>query len=374
MKRFLCLFVALGWPLVVMAQGPAAVQAQHAAQALKEASVKLAEADNALDRVRALTETIQAYESGLSAMREGLRGAAIEENRLVQSLGDREAEVSQLLGALMMIGDKSTPVSLLHPDGPAGTARATMMASELAPTLNKRADGLRSELLDLRKLRRLKSDSASQLKQGLAQAQQARTELNLAIANRTNLPTRFTEDPVRTAILLASTDTLDAFAKGLGEIAVNVTDAVPLSVNSDIGNLPLPVKGQVVYAFNETDDTGVSRPGIVVGTLPQAIVTSPTAATVRYAGPLLDMGNIIILEPQADTLFVFAGLDVVYGKTGQVVESGMPIGLMGGQIAIDGSLNREGGGSDRDEALYIEVRQNNITQDPQDWFHTDKDE
>ena len=43
---------------------------------LEQASIALTEADSARDRVRALTETIQAYEAGLSAMRDGLRMAA----------------------------------------------------------------------------------------------------------------------------------------------------------------------------------------------------------------------------------------------------------------------------------------------------------
>ena len=57
-----------------------------------------------------------------------------------------------------------------------------------------------------------------------------------------------------------------------------------------------------------------------------------------------------------------------------------PIGLMGGpdgENVADGSSNRDGArdgtGTERTETLYIEVRQNNIPQDPATWFRTDKD-
>ena len=109
---------------------------------------------------------------------------------------------------------------------------------------------------------------------------------------------------------------------------------------------------------------------------PGAIVTSPTAATIRYAGPLLDFGNVVILEPQAQTLFVLAGLDVVYGEAGQVIAAQTPIGLMGGAVAQGAdelSPLREGSGTERSETLYMEVRTDNTPQNPEEWFRTDKD-
>ena len=126
----------------------------------------------------------------------------------------------------------------------------------------------------------------------------------------------------------------------------------------------------------EADAAGIKRPGLILATRPGAIVTSPTAATIRYTGPLLDFGNVVILEPQAETLFVLAGLDVVYGEAGQVIAAQTPIGLMGGAVPKDDeelSPLREGTGPERSETLYMEVRTNNTPQDPQEWFRTDKD-
>ena len=85
---------------------------------------------------------------------------------------------------------------------------------------------------------------------------------------------------------------------------------------------------------------------------------------------------MVILEPQADILFVLAGLDVVYGEAGQVIAGGTPIGLMGGVSSKNGvelSPLREGTGTERSETLYIEVRQDNSPQDPANWFRTDED-
>jgi septal ring factor EnvC (AmiA/AmiB activator) len=103
-----------------------------------------------------------------------------------------------------------------------------------------------------------------------------------------------------------------------------------VNLDGQVGELPLPAQGLVLRKAGETDSAGVTRPGMILATRPRAIVTSPAASTIRYVGPLLDLGNVVILEPQVDTLFVLAGLDIVYGQAGQVIAGGTPIGLMGG--------------------------------------------
>jgi septal ring factor EnvC (AmiA/AmiB activator) len=105
-------------------------------------------------------------------------------------------------------------------------------------------------------------------------------------------------------------------------------------------------------------------------------VTSPTSATIRYVGPLLDFGEVVIVEPRADLLLVLAGLGTVYGEAGEVIDAGTPLGLMGGveaKNAADLSTDGDETGSGRTETLYMEVRHNDVPEDPENWFRTDKD-
>jgi septal ring factor EnvC (AmiA/AmiB activator) len=196
------------------------------------------------------------------------------------------------------------------------------------------------------------------------------------MSGRRDLPQRFVEDPLQTAVLIAATETLAAFANSVGLIATEeMTTALP-DIAGQKGRLAMPVRGQLLRLKDEADAAGVVRPGIVLATRPRALVTAPTAATIRYLGPLLDYGQVLILEPQKDTLFVLAGLAQVYGKIGQVVPAGSPLGLMGGQTPqLDAILSqsRDGTGIDRTETLYIEVRQGDTPVDPLDWFTSQKD-
>lgn len=366
----LCL---LGGPAA--AQNEPAAAARAASERLSNAAELLASADGARNRVKALTETIQAYEEGLEAMREGVRRAAIREETLTRDLQAREAGIARLLGVLQSMGNTPAPVLLLHPSGPVGTARSGMILSEVTPSLERQAAELRGKLEEVSVLRRLQESAADTLRRGLQGVQSARTELSQAIADRTDLPRRFTEDSVKTALLVASTETLDGFASGLSEIAVNEAPGSLPGIEARKGQLPLPVEGRILRRAGEADAAGITRPGLVLATRPNALVTTPAPATVRYRGPLLDYGNVIILEPQAGLLLVLAGLYVVYGNTGEVLPGGSPVGLMGGPAnGEDGLVQAQvtQAGAERTETLYIEVRESNTPVDPATWFKTDE--
>lgn len=349
--------------------------ARAAAARLVEAGAMLDSARGARNRVRALTEAIRAFEDGLEAMRAELRRAAIREQALARELAAREKEIARLLGALQSIGASPVPVLMLHPTGPVGTARAAMMLAEVAPALQARTQDLRADLREVSVLSALQQSAADRLREGLESMQAARATLSRAIAERTDLPRRFTADPVKTALLVASTETLADFASGLSEIALGEAPGSLPGIAERKGDLPLPVNGTILRRFGEADAAGIARPGIVVATRPHALVTTPAAATVRYRGPLLDYGNVIILEPEAGILLVIAGLDVVYGEAGEVLPGGSPVGLMGGPGAGgDGLVTGTADSADpgRTETLYMEVRQDNTPVDPEAWFRTDK--
>ena len=358
------------WAVAAQAESETAAAAQAASDRLAAAAVLLDQAGGASDQIAALTEVVRAYEDGLGAMRDGLRRVAIRQTATQAELKARSAEVSQLLGVLMTMGNTPTPLLLLHPSGPLGTARSGMIVSDVTPALQARVDDLRADLAEVAELQAVQDSAAATLQDGLDGVQAARAALAQAVSDRTDLPRRFTEDVVGTALLIASTETLDAFASGLAETVDADTGTQP-DATAMRGTLPLPVLGQILRRAGEADAAGIIRPGWVIATRPGALVTAPAAATIRYRGPLLDYGVVIILEPAKDVLVVIAGLADAFGDAGQVVPAGAPIGLMGGDMpAVDALLTETatGGGRQRSETLYLEVRDGQGPVDPATWF------
>ncbi|MEM8774150.1 MAG: peptidase M23, partial [Pseudomonadota bacterium] len=322
MRGFVCIAFCLFGLVPLAGAQDAKEAADAAAKRLEQATEMLLVADKAQNRVKALTETVRAFEDGLDAMREGMRKASVQEQALSRRLDAQHEEIAQLLGVLQTIGQNQGPVLLLHPSGPLGTARSGMIVSKITPALESRAAELRVQLRDVSTLRALQQSAADTLYQGLRGAQEARAALSKAIADRTDLPRRFIEDPEKTALLISATETLEGFASGLSQIASEEVPGSLPSIDDRKGKLSLPAEGRVIRSSGEADAAGIVRPGIVMAVRPFALVSTPVPATLRYRGPLLDYGYVVILEPQVGILLVLAGLDVVYGDIGQVLPGG----------------------------------------------------
>jgi len=356
--------------------GPAEL-AMAAAQKLRDAHTALENATGARDRVTALTQTIRAYEDGLNALRDGMRRATLREAVIRKEFEAESKKVSQLVGVLLSMQSAAGPLVLLHPSGPLGTARSGMILADVTPAVQQQAEALRIKLDELKVLRALQESSAQTLEVGLKGVQEARTELSQAISDRTDLPRQFLSDPSQVQRLIDSTETLDGFATGLATLNVGQALAPDLpEFAASKGTLELPVSGTVLRRYLEPDAAGVKRPGMLIATRPLALVSTPFPGTIRYVGPLLDYGNVMILEPAADTLLVLAGMDQVYGEVGQVLAGGSAVGLMGGtETGPDTFLLNaaNGSGSGQTETLYIELRLGGKPADPVSWFAETKE-
>ncbi|MGV8988578.1 MAG: murein hydrolase activator EnvC family protein [Cypionkella sp.] len=367
MIKALALLLLLALPATAQeVQGDVAKAAQRASADLKTAVAALKAADGAKNRVAALTQTIKAYEGGLSALREAMRDAELRETALTLQFQTKRDQVSQLLGVLAGLDSEEGPLLLLHPDGPLGTVRSGMILAEVSPALQKEAAGLKQDLTELRDLRALQTEAQLTLREGLARVQTARTELSQAVSDRTTLPKGLTDDPDALQALLASATTLDKFATGLAPMGTAVAGFADAK-----GSLQWPALGRIILRPGETDARGATRPGATLATRPLALVTSPWAATVRYRGPLLDYGNVMILEPGSGYLLILAGLSQVYGDVGDVVSRGDALGLMGGKQATAADIlspTGNGAGANDSETLYVELRNGAQPIDPTEWF------
>ncbi len=366
----LALCLTLGLAPALGAQDDAGAAARAASQRLAAATTALREAADARDRVAALTRTIQAYEEGLVALREGLRRAAIREDAIRRQWDSQREKVARLVAVMSTMENSSGPMLLLHPTGPVGTARSGMILSEVTPALHAEAETLRRDLEEIAGLRRLQQNAADTLEEGLHAAQEARTNLSQAISERRDLPQRFAERPDELRMIVQNIDTLDSFADLLSDTQIGPEELAQEFAERK-GSLALPVQGTILRRFNEADAAGIRRPGLLLATRASTLVTAPAPATIRYMGPLLDYGNVMILEPEGGYLLVLAGMQVLYGELGQVVPEGSPLGLMPGTepgAAEFLAAAQQGGGAGQTETLYIELRHLNRPTDPAEWF------
>ena len=309
----LCLFVAAA---PAFAQSSAARAAQTASADLAEAAALLTESDGARDRVSALTKTVQAFETGLGALRSGMRQLHLARAEIEAELSGTDAKVQRLLGALMLAETQTRAVDPTHPQGPLASARASMMMADVVPALQTQADALRARIEEIERLRILQAGAEETLRKGLDGVRTARAELAQAIADRT--ASDVATDVATLEALVNGADTLDGFAASL----ISTVESATGNFADLRGTLTLPTRAKILHGFQQPDANGRRRPGLTVSVPARSLVTAPTAGTLRYAGPLLDLGDVAILEPEQGTLIVYAGFGQALGTAGDILAVG----------------------------------------------------
>ena len=342
---------------------------------LNSARTKLSSADSYRNRIKALSNLIQKTENSLSDLRSKYRFIKLQTGKLNKDLIFQKEKISKLAGALLVVGQEPLQSKLLHPEGALNTARSSLILSDILEGVRTEAEDLNRDLEKLQLLTNLSQRAEKEMQLSLEIIQTARATLVKAASDRTDLPQRFIDDPEKISSLSKSSKSLGEFAVALNSLERKLIIPNEPILKNNKGGLALPAEGVVTRKFNEPDAAGIVRPGIIIRTKEYAFVTSPVAATVRYAGPLSDYGMVSILEPSEGILFIFAGLNQVFGEPGQILPEASLVGLMGGEdINIKTFTTEKELNSGRlSQSLYIEVRRNDEPQNPFDWFEFNKE-
>jgi septal ring factor EnvC (AmiA/AmiB activator) len=341
------------------AAGPASLPEDPEA-ALAAAAEALEAATEAPDRVAALADAVAAYERGLAGLRAAVLGSVEHERDLILELQIRRDEIARLAAVLQGMSRTARPAQRLHPQGPLAAARAEAMLRQITPALQAEAATIKVRLAAITATRAERDRGIAALETGLEDLADAREALIGSLEDRAG------PEPVavsaRDAALLRDSDTLTMLATALAGPPGQAPQSEPLPTR-----LRWPVTGTVLRGFREPDAAGVRRPGLVLLAAPLALVTAPAAAQVRYAGPFLDYGYVVVLEPRAGLLVVLAGLSRLEVATGDRVDDGALLGLLGGEPPdAQEYLMQPAGGIDATpgQTLYMEVLQGQGSIDP----------
>lgn len=357
-------------PLSALAAADAATRVATGAAGVEQTAKALEAATAQPQQVAALGKAIAAYEAAITEMRAGIGDAGTREAAILQDFADRRVEIARLLAALEAKTRTPAPTEALHPQGPLGAARAAAMMDRLDPALRTRAAGLRDQLAALAAARDIRSRGKSDVAAALPRLNAAHAALSATLASAS--PDELGPADPTVTILARDSASLGDFATALAKAAA--TSPAPSRVaTTAAGPSPFtwPVAGQVVHHFDEPDAAGVRRPGIVVTAAPFTLVNAPAHAVVRYAGPFLEYGYVVVLAPDSETMLILAGLDRLQVRSGSEVQRGDLLGLLGGAPpdAEEHVITQDAdSGSGVGETLYIEVRHGQGPVDPEPLF------
>lgn len=345
-----CLLLSLGFA----AAAPVVAEPRDGVERLRAQLIELGEAEARAERVvgdqRARLLALNAAQAELDA-------------RMAKNRGD----MVKLLGALELYQRNPPPALVVSARSAKDAVRAAILIRAVTPQLEQRRLALVAETNLLNKLRRDAAIASAALFESESAAAERRARIDRLMARKSALEASLAPpDPAEQA------EARTAAKGGLGALMSAPSNA-PGRREAPPSVLPsrfvVPVQGPLVRRFGQAQRNGALKiardhdHGLAWLASPGAVVRSPAAGRIDYAGTLKGWGQVLILTLADNHHLVLAGLGAVVGAPGRSVAAGEPVGRMPPGTGTGAGRDPNAGAE-----LYLEVRRGAAAIDPAPWF------
>ena len=407
MRRIILTFflTSCAWPLWAQ-DAPAPDPAQLERIAKEQAEAKARRDKLARDRAQTLSDIerlrkdlvtaaaeAESYESASREIETRLTTFSREEETLNAEIYKDRAALADLLAALQRIERNPPPALAIRSEDAKDAAQAARLLTVLSEDLEQRASALALRLENLSSVRLSIAQEQEKLSISERDVASRRAAIQSVVSEKQKLEQSIAEqtasEDARIARLAAEAKSLrdlitkfEAIAQEAqprikppsGAISGQSGTPVPrLKPRKDRpptpfsqppqtgrfadarGRLRTPSQGRIVTRYNKKTSGGETSKGIYVRTRPQAQVIAPFGGRLEFVGPFKNYDQVVILNVGDGYFILMTGLGETYGKKGQSLSAGEPVGLM----PNTGAQNHE---------LYIEIRKDGSPVDPMPWL------
>lgn len=318
------------------------------------------------------TRQTQAYERERGRLADRVIEVTSRITQLETELEANRLQTLNLLASLQRLQLAPSAFTLMDPDDAVRTAQAATMIELLSSQLQDRANVTIRLTDDLVRTRDEAALRQSELEANAAELSRRRNETEVLVASKEKLRKSIEteEDKARSnaARLAAEADTLRELLERISAIPDDVTPRLKPgqkpSERPSSGPIRLPPgttrfaesKGGMVRPVSGTMTLGFGRgeKGQTYSARSGGQVIAPYAGRVEFAGPFKTYGRVVILNMNDGYYLLLTGLGQTYVNTNEIVRRGEPVGLM------PGTSGRT--------PLYIELRRNGRSIDPEPWM------
>jgi len=360
----------------------------------------------------------QALETHISKVEANLAKLTKTQRGLRTSLSQKRGLLSDVIGALQLMGKDPPPALLVLPEDVLTSMRSSMLLGAVVPQIKRETNALFAELTALRQVSQAVEKEKRDLASSLNALAEDEARLTLLVDEKQQLAFKSREDLVternKAARLAQRAKSLKELIRQLetqiasaaaaaraarqaderriareverlkqarkrleaGDKTGDSNTLVPdgsnpariepaIAFSKARGTLLQPVSGEQLYGFGDPVDGQKRSKNMAIATRPNARVRSPVDCWVVYAGPFRSYGNILILNAGEKYHMILSGLSDVNVEPGRFVLAGEPIGRMGmtrfaAAFPVDLGSNKP--------VLSVELRRNGKSIDPAPWW------
>lgn len=323
------------------------------------------------------TQQTQAFERESQQITEKLSDATVRLQTLETNLAATRDSTLELLASLQRLQLTPNTATLAHPDDAVRTAQAATMIDLLSRQLQERAKVTRqlAEDVALARDEALAQQEALDANTSELVRRKIRTRALVAQKEKLRQSIQTDEEKARAdAARFASEaatlrDLLDKVAAIPKTVAPRIKPGISPNTAPNATTLTLPpiklppgttrfadAKGGMVRPVSGkmTEGFGRNSKGQTYSSRSGGQVIAPYAGRVEFVGPFRTYGRVVILNMDDGYYLLLTGLSETYVTTSETVNRGEPVGLM------PGTTGRT--------PLYIELRRNGRSIDPEPWM------
>ncbi len=317
-------------------------------------------------------QTVQDFEETLTKLEKKQAELQEEENKINTRLLLRQKQLVGLMSALQKMAINPPNTLFFQQNNPIQALRTSILLKEGRAPLQAQTEKLRQDLDTLNSLQAALRAQSAQIKVASQRLADEKSNMEKLMKQKFILQTHFeteSQQAKRKSIELGkqAKDLQDLLQKLERERRKTLSLAhkqkpifnIPMPARNDTafrkskGNLPLPVRGQIIQTYGEKLDSGLTAKGITLQTRAGAQVVAPFDGTVLFAGPFKSYGNLIIVEHGEGYHSLMAGLGDIQANVEQDILTGEPVGNMS---------------TSGPQKLYIEFRKDGQPINPTSWF------
>lgn len=323
------------------------------------------EMENLQDELVTVSRSIQTEEQALSNLQTDLE---VQETRLAElniELAHNRKTLSHGLSAALRLRQMPAETLFIRTDAPVRTARTAMLLKHNLPPLKERLNKIAVAMTEAETVKNNIARNKQDQEHILAKLKEEEIRLAGLIERRQDAYKKKQSDlsvrQKRLSRLAEESESLGDLVirvqrenRALTLAAISRQEKPPRRASRAAQMLPgLPSAGQIEISFGQPDRFGAAAQGLSIRTPSGALVSTPLAGVIKYAGPFKHYGQLIIIEHEGRQHSLLAGFEELKAGVGQYVAAGEPVAVM------PDSKNRA-----QAPSLYFELRYDGQPTDP----------